>query len=297
MKTKRIFTVLLAILLVCCIAVPAAAGETFEDEYISLQIPDNYQEDISDMTGALTKGAYCEMNADGESTGDRFYFYILQNNYTRMSIEDMQKEEMRQELKSNILDTLKKEGESAGANYKLSNVQDDFKLATHFTYYNLSLNSAVTYLGTTTVVYQSMAIVPINDCTFYFIYTSLESREKAEQECAALLDNLQILIEPTDKDSWIVFGTIGGAVIGALIGLIVALNAKQKKKKAAQQAAYPYPVAPNGQYPANGQYPNVPPQYPPYTPNGYAPQNQPQNPQQYTPPTQMPTDSQNTQNF
>lgn len=295
MKTKRIFAVLTAILmLICCMAVSASAGEAFQDEYVSLQVPDNYKAENMDMTGALTKGAYYEVDENGEETGDNFNFYILQNNITRMTLKTMQKEEMRQELKQQIVDTVKNEGAASGLFYTIREVTDSFEIAEHFSYYKVSLSANITYRGSSAPMYQILVLVPINDCTFYFTYTSMESLEKAENECAAILDNMQILIEPKDNNIWIVIGVVGAAIIGGLIGLFVSLNAKKKKKKAAaqQQAAYPSPTMPNGQYPANGQYPNVPPQYPPY-----APQNQQQNPQQYTHPTQVPPDSQNTQNF
>lgn len=294
MKTKRIFSMLTAILmLICCMAFSASAGETFQDEYVSLQAPDNYTKDDINMTGALTKGAYYEVDENGEETGDNFNFYILQNNITRMTLKTMQKEEMRQELKQQIVDTVKNEGAASGLFYTIREVTDSFEIAEHFSYYKVSLSANITYRGSSAPMYQILVLVPINDCTFYFTYTSMESLEKAENECAAILDNMQILIEPKDNDIWIVIGVVGAAIIGGLIGLFVSLNAKKKKKKAAaqQQAAYPYPTMPNG------QYPNVPPQYPPYAPNGYAPQNQQQNSQQYTQPTQVSPNSQNTQNF
>lgn len=300
MKAKQILAVLTAILmLVCCMAVSASAGETFQDEYVSLQVPDNYKAEDMDMTGALTKGAYYETDANGEETGDNFNFYILQNNITRMTLKTMQKEEMRQEMKQQILDSLKQEGAASGLFYNIQDATDSFEIAEHFSYYKVSVSASVTYRGISAPMYQVLVLVPINDCTFYFTYTSMDSMEKAESECAAILDNMQILIEP--KTNPLILALVGIAVIVVLIIVIVIVSASKKKNKRAaaqqQQAAYPYPTMPNGQYPANGQYPNVPPQYPPYAPNGYAPQNQPQNPQQYTQPTQVPTDSQNTQNF
>lgn len=288
MKAKRIFAVLTAILmLVCCIAVSASAGETFQDEYVSLQVPDNYKADTMDMTGALTQGNYYEVNADGEETGDNFNFYILQNNITRMTLKTLQQETMRQEMKQQILDSLKQEGAASGLFYTIGESTDSFEIAEHFSYYKVSLTANVTYRGVTMPMYQVLVLVPINDCTFYFTYTSMESLEKAESDCAALLDNMQILIEPETNP--LLLALVGIAVIVVLIIVIVIVSASKKKKKRAaaqqQQAAYPYPAAPNGQYPANGQYPP------------YAPQGQPQNPQQFTQPTQVPTDSQNTQNF
>lgn len=290
MKTKRILAMLTAILLLmCCMAVSVSAGETFQDEYISLQVPDNYVKEDINMTNTLTKGAYYEVNTDGEETGDNFNFYILQNNITHMTLKTMQKEDVRQEMKQQIVDTVKNEGAASGLFYTIQEATDSFEIAEHFSYYKVSLSSTVTYRGFSSPMYQVLVLVPINDCTFYFSYTSMESLEKAEAEGSAILDNLTILIEPTDNGIWIVVLTVAGAVIGGLIGVIVWHNTKQKKQAAAQQqTAYPYPATPNGQYPANGQYPNVSPQDPPYAPNGYAPQN--------AQPIGTPQDTQNTQN-
>lgn len=298
MKAKRIFTILTAILMfVCCMAVSASAGETFQDEYVSLQVPDNYKAEDMAMTGALTKGAYYETNADGEETGDNFNFYILKNNVTHMTIKTMQKDAVRQEMKQQILDSIQQEGKASGVFYDIQNAEDSFEIAEHFSYYKVSLSANITYRGVSAPMYQVLVLVPVNDCTFYFTYTSMDSMEKAESECAAMLDNIQILIEPKDNGIWVVVIVVGAAIIGGLIGVVQNIKRKKKKAAAQQQAAYPYPTAPNGQYPANGQYPNVPPQYPPYAPNGNVSQSQPQNPQQYTQPTQTPSDSQNTQNF
>lgn len=293
MKVKRILAILAAILmLTCCMAIPGVAGETFQDEYVSLQVPDNYKQDTATMTGTLTQGAYYEVDADGEETGDNFNFYILQNNVMRLTLKTMQKDEVRQELKQQILDTVKSEGAASGMLYTIHDSADSFEIAEHFSYYKVSVSANVTYRGSTIPLYQVMVLVPINDCTFYFTYTSVESLEKAETECAAVLDNMQILIEPTDNSIWIVVLTVAAAAIGGLIGVIVWRNAKKKKQAATQQqVAYPYPTAPNGQYP-NSQYPNVPPQYPPYAPNGYAPQT----PQQNVQPPQAPQDGQNAEN-
>lgn len=288
MKVKQIFSMLTAIfMLICCMAVSASAGETFQDEYVSLQIPDNYKADTMNMTGALTQGNYSEVDADGEETGDNFNFYILQNNITRMTLKTMQKESVRQEMKQQILDSLKQEGAASGLFYTVGESTDSFEIAEHFSYYKVSLTANVTYRGVTMPMYQVLVLVPINDCTFYFSYTSMDSLEKAESDCAAMLDNMQILIEPETNP--LILALAGIAVIVVLIIVIVIVSASKKKKKRAaaqqQQATYPYPAAPNGQYPANGQHPP------------YAPQGQPQNPQQFTQPTQVPTDSQNTQNF
>jgi len=103
MKAKRIFALLTAILmLICCMAISVSAGETFQDEYLSLQVPDNYTKDDINMTGTLTKGAYYEVDANGEETGDNFNFYILQNNITRMTLKTMQTEEMRQDIQNKL---------------------------------------------------------------------------------------------------------------------------------------------------------------------------------------------------
>lgn len=286
MKAKRIFALLTAILmLICCMAISVSAGETFQDEYLSLQVPDNYTKDDINMTGTLTKGAYYEVDANGEETGDNFNFYILQNNITRMTLKTMQKEEMRQELKQQIVDTVKNEGAASGLFYTIREVTDSFEIAEHFSYYEVSLSASVTYRGSSAPMYQVLVLVPINDCTFYFTYTSMESLEKAESECAAILDNLQILIEPQTNPFLIALCVAAVILILVIVAVTVTVSKNKKKKQAAaqQQAAYPYPypTAPNGQYPANGQYPP------------YAPQGQPQNPQQ---PAQTPQDSNDTQN-
>ncbi len=281
MKAKRIFALLTAILmLICCMAISVSAGETFQDEYLSLQVPDNYTKDDINMTGTLTKGAYYEVDANGEETGDNFNFYILQNNITRMTLKTMQKEEMRQELKQQIVDTVKNEGAASGLFYTIREVTDSFEIAEHFSYYKVSLSAGVTYRGSSAPMYQILVLVPINDCTFYFTYTSMESLEKAESECAAILDNLQILIEPQTNPFLIVLCVAAVILILVIVAVTVTVSKNKKKKQAAaqQQTAYPYPypTAPNGQYPANGQYPNMP-----------------QNPQQ---PAQAPQDSNDTQN-
>lgn len=286
MKAKRIFALLTAILmLTCCMAISVSAGETFQDEYLSLQVPDNYTKDDINMTGTLTKGAYYEVDANGEETGDNFNFYILQNNITRMTLKTMQKEEMRQELKQQIVDTVKNEGAASRLFYTIREVTDGFEIAEHFSYYKVSLSASVTYRGSSAPMYQVLVLVPINDCTFYFTYTSMESLEKAESECAAILDNLQILIEPQTNPFLIALCVAAVILILVIVAVTVTVSKNKKKKQAAaqQQAAYPYPypTAPNGQYPANGQYPP------------YAPQGQPQNPQQ---PAQAPQDSNDTQN-
>lgn len=232
------------------------------------------------MTGTLTKGAYYEVDANGEETGDNFNFYILQNNITRMTLKTMQKEEMRQELKQQIVDTVKNEGAASGLFYTIREVTDSFEIAEHFSYYKVSLSASVTYRGSSAPMYQILVLVPINDCTFYFTYTSMESLEKAESECAAILDNLQILIEPQTNPFLIALCVAAVILILVIVAITVTVSKNKKKKQAAaqQQAAYPYPypTAPNGQYPANGQYPNMP-----------------QNPQQ---PAQAPQDSNDTQN-
>lgn len=271
-------------MLTSALAMCSSAQDVYKDEYVHLAVPTNYTEQPFSMNGALSQGAYFESNADGTPTGDNFNFYILQNNPTRMTLEDMQKDTMREQIKQSALKSLNDESAGAGAAYDILDVTDGFENSTSISYYRISLSADFTYNGMSAPIYQIIVMMPINDCMFYFTYTSFESMEKAEQELSAILKDTQILIEPEesiDPGVWVVVLVVLGAVIGGIVGAIMVLRSKKKKQASAQQAASPFPNMQyssgqhlNNQYP-NNQYPNVPPQKPPY---GNGPQN-PQNPQ------------------
>lgn len=284
MKMKQFLAILLAVLmLIPVLTLSSSAQDIYKDEYVSLAIPANYAEQSFSMNGALSQGAYYESNAVGTPTGDNFNFYILQNNPTRMTLEDMQKDTMREQIKKSALKSLNDESAGIGAAYDIHDVTDGFENSASISYYRISLSADFTYNGMSAPIYQIIVMIPINDCMVYFTYTSFESMEKAEQTASAVLKDTQILIEPeekTDSAVWVVVLVVLGAVIGGIIGVIMALRSKKKKQASAQQAVSPYPNMQyssgqhlNNQYP-NNQYPNVPPQKPPY---GNGPQN-PQNP-------------------
>ncbi len=253
----------LIVLLIISLTICSGASTSYADEYVSLpNIPSNYERESLNTTGGLLDGAqFFEVDENGVRTGNNFIYNVDDSNTARVTAEELAEDESSVD---EFLATIEDAAVESGYEYTILSVEDTLTTIGGLECYNINLTCEITYLFSTFTTYQSTAVVPVNDLTFTFVYTSFESMAEAQGELALLMDGATILVEPDETGfvSTILVVLIPLLALIGVIVLIVVLVHRKRENKTMQAAPsiYANTQSPNMQ-PPYGQNPNMQPPY------------------------------------
>lgn len=218
---KKILTVITAVLMALTMSVGAFAykSDVFEAEPAA-----GFKEGDIGVEGF--EGATFEPT-DSMAVGT-YQIYSLASNPQNYKAEDFFKNNGKEKLTKQIVDSLQKDAEDSGidADFEVNEV----KLETIGEYDGISVYVTLEYTGMGIVEMKVFMIPRQEYCVYVRAYEQTE--EKTDELVKLAVSTLNITAEePSGKTMGIVTSIIGFAILGAIIGGVSSLISKNKKKK------------------------------------------------------------------